>query len=92
MHEARLKQISTLMSKSAFTPEWRRGLGADAQIFRHKWVDKNSKGLHKSRLTCADVKASYTKEQNDDLDVHVPTPLEESHVMLEIVALVFDWQ
>ena len=65
MHENRLKQISTLMSKSAFTPERRRDMEADAQIFRHERVDRNSQNLHRSRLTRTDVKTSYTKEQND---------------------------
>ena len=53
----------------------------------HKWVDKCSKGRHKSRFTCADVKARYSAEEEDGLDVFVPTPTPESHNLLEVYAL-----
>ena len=43
------------------------------------------KGTHKSRFTCADVKARYSAEEG--LDVFVPTPTPESHNLLEVYAL-----
>jgi hypothetical protein len=52
-----------------------------------KWVDKCSKGAHKSRFTCADVKARYSAEEEEGLDVFVPTPTLESHNRLEVYAL-----
>ena len=46
---------------------------------RHKhrlfnWLDKAKDGVRKSRLTCADVKRSYTETDEQDLPVFVPTP------------------
>ena len=43
--------------------------------------------MHKSRLTCADVKARYSKEEDEGLDVFVPAPTPESHSLLEVYAL-----
>ena len=88
---ARQKQIHTLDSRGAFFPELKSKLTPQDKRFNHVWVDKKSKGETKSRFTCADVKAKYTKEQNRQLDVHVPTPLPESHALLEVLALLFDW-
>ena len=57
-------------------------------MFGHKWVDKNSRGKYKSRFTCADVKARYTKEQEAEMNVFVPTPTAESDAFLEVYALL----
>ena len=40
----------------AFTPRDGRGLSKDTVVFGHKWVDKVSEGVAKSRLTCQDFK------------------------------------
>ena len=56
-------------------------------MFSHKWVNKCSKGAHKSRFTCADVKARYSAKEEEGLDVFVPTPTPESHNLLEVYAL-----
>ena len=54
-------------------------------------MDKCSKGMYKSRFTCADVKARYSAEQEAELDVFVPTPTPESHSLLEVYALQKEW-
>ncbi|CAE8683062.1 unnamed protein product [Polarella glacialis] len=89
--EARQTQLATLAARSLYTPVLRTAITRSDTVFAHKWVDKCSKGLHKSRLTCADIKAKYTSEENDELDVHCPTPLPESHGLLEVKALLHYW-
>ncbi|CAJ1362823.1 unnamed protein product, partial [Effrenium voratum] len=60
---------------------------AKGKMFHFKWVDKAKDGVHKSRLTSADVKRSYTETDKQDLRVFVPTPTPESHALLEVSAL-----
>ncbi|CAE8593271.1 unnamed protein product, partial [Polarella glacialis] len=89
--EARQTQLATLAARSLYTPVLRTSITRSDTVFAHKWVDKCSKGLRKSRLTCADIKAKYTSEENDELDVHSSTPLPESHGLLEVKALLHYW-
>ncbi|CAE8740486.1 unnamed protein product, partial [Polarella glacialis] len=89
--ESRQTQLATLAARSLYTPVLRTAITRSDTVFAHKWVDKCSKGLRKSRLTCADIKAKYTSEENDELDVRCPTPLPESHGLLEVKALLRYW-
>ncbi|CAE7213819.1 unnamed protein product [Symbiodinium sp. CCMP2592] len=87
VEQARKEQLTKLWDRGAFTPVLRSEVPRGAQLFRAKWVDKCDKGRHKSRCTCADVKARYSPEQEAGLDVFVPTPTPESHSLLEVAAL-----
>ena len=87
VNKARKMQLKKLWDRHAFTPVLPEEVPKGAQVFGHKWVDKSSRGVHKSRFTCADVKARYTSAQENELDVFVPTPTPESHALLEIYAL-----
>ncbi|CAJ1383334.1 unnamed protein product, partial [Effrenium voratum] len=87
VHIARKAQLKKLWDKKAFTPVLREEIPKGSQIFHHKWVDKSSRGVYKSRFTCADVKARYTKSQEEEMNVFVPTPTPESHALLEVYAL-----
>ena len=87
VEETRKEQLAKLWARGAFTPVHRTEIPAGSQMFCHKWVDKCSKGAHKSRFTCADVKARYSAEEEEGLDVFVPTPIPESHNLLEVYAL-----
>ena len=91
VYYARRAEILKLDGRRGFCPELKSKLDKEDQVFQHKWVDKKTKGEYKSRCTCADVKAKYTKAQNDELDVNVPTPLPESHIYIEIFALLHDY-
>ena len=44
-------------------------------------------GVYKSRFTCADVKRKYRSEEEQDMNVFVPTPTPESHALLEVSAM-----
>ena len=61
------------------------GATAEDDIVDSPTPPKCSKGTHKSRFTCADVKARYSAEEEEGLDVFVPTPT--SHNLLEVYAL-----
>ena len=87
VEKARKQQLAKLWARGAFTPVHKSEIPFGSQIFSHKWVDKCSKGVHKSRFTCADVKARYSAEEEEGLDVFVPTPTPESHNLLEVYAL-----
>ena len=84
MHVARKEQLKKLWDRHAFTPVLKEEVPRGAQVFGHKWVNKNSRGRYKSRFICADVKARYTKEQEAEMNVFVPTPTAESHAVLEV--------
>ena len=68
-------------------PVLREEVPYGSQIFHHKWVDKNKGGVYKSRFTCADIKARYTAQQEEEMNLFVPTPAPESHALLEVYAL-----
>ena len=89
--EARKAQLRKLWERNAFFPVSKDQIPRGSQVFHHKWVDKCSKGTYKSRFTCADRKARYSAEQEADLDVFVPTPIPESHSLLEVCALQKNW-
>ena len=87
VEKVRKEQLAKLWERAAFTPVHKSEIPFGFQIFSHKWVDKCSKGVHKSRFTCADVKkARYSAEEEEGLDVFVPTPTPESHNLLEAYA------
>ena len=88
VHVARKEQLKKFWDRHAFSPVLKEEVPRGAQVFGHKWVDKNSRGKYKSRFTCADVKARYTKEQEAEMNVFVPTPTAESHAFLEVYALL----
>ena len=50
-------------------------------MFNGKWVDKC---ICKRRFTCADVKARHSPEQEQDMNVFVPTPTPDAHSLLEV--------
>ena len=75
-----LKKLSDRHASPVLKEEVRRGV----QVFGHKPMDKNSRNKRKSRFACADVKARYTKEQEAEVNVFVPTPMPESHAFLEV--------
>ena len=85
VRKARLTQLRKLWDRKAFVPTHRSH--AKGKMFHFKWVDKAKDGVHKSRLTSADVKRSYTETDKQDLRVFVPTPTPESHALLEVSAL-----
>ena len=87
VEKARKQQLAKLWARGAFTPIHKSEIPFGSQIFSDKWVDKCSKGVHKSRFTCADVKARYSAEEEEGLDVFVPTPTPESHNLLEVYAV-----
>ena len=88
VHVARKEQLKKVWDRYAFTPVLKEEVPKGAQVFGHKWVDKNSRGKYKSRFTCADGKARHTKEQEAEMNVFVPTPTAESHAFLEVYALL----
>ncbi|CAE8645088.1 unnamed protein product [Polarella glacialis] len=47
--EARQTQLATLAARSLYTPVLRTAITRSDTVFAHKWVDKCSKGLRKSR-------------------------------------------
>ena len=69
VHEARKAQLEKLWKRNAFTPVLREEVPYGSQIFHHKWVDKNKGGVYKSRFTCADIKARYTAQQEEEMNV-----------------------
>ena len=87
VEQARKAQLRKLWDKKAFTPILKEQVPKGSQVFNGKWVDKCSKGIYKSRFTCADVKASDSPEQEQDMSVFVPTPTPEAHSLLEVAAL-----
>lgn len=90
--EARLVEIEKQDASASFFPEWKAKLSAEDKIFRSKWVpEKMVEGVCKARLTCADVKHNYTKEEEAELDILMPPPASESHILLELTALLFQW-
>ena len=92
VHLARIDELKKLQSLNGFVVTHRNSVPRGAKIFYSKWVDKKSKGIYKSRCTCADVKARYSKQELElETNVFSPTPHPESHVLLEIKALQNHW-
>ena len=83
----RAKNSSPSCGQKALSRQSCKEIPTGSQVFSHKWADKCSKGAHKWRFTCADVKARYSAEEEEGLDVFVPTPTPESHNRLEVYAL-----
>ena len=66
-------------------------LSPNIRVFNHVWVDKESNGVAKSRLTCADVKQKQTPEQrliSQGQSNFCPTPHPVSLKILEAYALL----
>ncbi|CAE8609616.1 unnamed protein product, partial [Polarella glacialis] len=89
---ARLEELGKLYSLDGYLPELVRNLPYGSKLFPNKWVDKNSKGRYKSRLTCADLKSRYSKQELlEEISAHCPTPYPESHTLLELRMLLEGW-
>ncbi|CAE7502814.1 RE1 [Symbiodinium sp. CCMP2456] len=54
----------------AFTPRDGRQLSRDLTVFGHKWVDKVTEGVAKSRLTCQDFKKKQDANERKLLEVY----------------------
>ena len=87
VQKARLAQLEKLWKKNAFVPVHKTDVPKGSKIFHFKWVDKQRDGVYKSRFTCADVKRKYSSEEEQDMNVFVPTPTPESHALLEVSAM-----
>ena len=75
----------------AFTPRDGRGLSRDLTVFGHKWVDKVTEGVAKSRLTCQDFKKKQDANEKHNSEYpsnFCPTPHATSRKMLEVYSLV----
>ena len=80
--------------------EIRKKVPRDRKVFHRTWVEKMTDGEVKSRLTTADVKSAYSKEQQKTSELTFsPTPADESHQLFEMGALqndyptwTFDWK
>ncbi|CAE8654540.1 unnamed protein product [Polarella glacialis] len=89
---ASLEELGKLYSLDGYLPELVRNLPYGSKLFPNKWVDKNSKGRYKSRLTCADLKSRYSKQELlEEISTHCPTPYPESHTLLELRMLLEGW-
>ncbi|CAE8742493.1 unnamed protein product, partial [Polarella glacialis] len=89
---ARLEELGKLYSLDGYLPELVRNLPYGSKLFPNKWVDKNSKGRYRSRLTCADLKSRYSKQELlEEISTHCPTPYPESHALLELRMLLEGW-
>ena len=75
----------------AFTPRDGRGLSKDLTVFGHKWVDKVTEGVAKSRLTCQDFKKKQDANEKHNSEYpsnFCPTPHATSRKTLEVYSLV----
>ncbi|CAE7333376.1 RE1 [Symbiodinium microadriaticum] len=74
----------------AFTPRDRRQLSKDLTVFGHKWVDKVTEGVAKSRLTCQDFKKKQEANEKHSSEYpsnFCPTPHATSRKLLEVYSL-----
>ena len=89
---ARKEELRKLNDEfGAFTPRDGRELSKDIVVFGHKWVDKVSEGVSKSRLTCQDFKRRGQPEDKNSLETpsnFCPTPHGCSRKLLEVYSLV----
>ena len=86
--KAELKKLNE--SFEAFTPRDRRALPKEIIVFGHKWVDKVSEGVAKSRLTCQDFKRRGQKEDKNSSEApsnFCPTPFAASRKILEVYSM-----
>ena len=61
---------------------------SEAKAFGYKWVDENKRGAYRSRFTCADLKARYSKaDLSEEVGISSPTPHAESWTLLDIKCL-----
>lgn len=77
----------------AFKPRDRRELSKDLTMFGHRWVDKISEGVAKSRLTCQDFKHRSQTVDRDSSEApsnFCPTPHESSKKIIEVYSLLHD--
>ena len=89
--KARKTEIKKLNEDfGAFTPRDGRLIPKEITVFGHKWVDKVSEGIAKSRLTCQDFKR---KGQDNDRNTSeapsnfCPTPHGCSRKLLEVYSM-----
>ena len=89
--KARKMEIKKLNEDfGAFTPRDGRLIPKEITVFGHKWVDKVSEGIAKSRLTCQDFKR---KGQDNDRNTSeapsnfCPTPHGCSRKLLEVYSM-----
>ena len=89
--KARKTEIKKLNEDfGAFTPRDGRLIPKEITVFGHKWVDKVSEGIAKSRLTCQDFKR---KGQDSDRNTSeapsnfCPTPHGCSRKLLEVYSM-----
>ena len=86
--KAELKKLNE--SFEAFRPRDRRALPKEIVVFGHKWVDKVSEGVAKSRLTCQDFKRKGQKEDKNSSETpsnFCPTPFAASRKVLEVYSM-----
>ena len=59
-----------------------------AKSFGYKWVDENKQSVCRSRFTCTDLKARYSKANlSEEVGISSPTPHAESWTLLDIKCL-----
>jgi hypothetical protein len=63
VQKASIGELSKLTSLEGYTPVSQKLIPHGSKIFCSKWVDRKSKGQYKSRCTCADIKARYSKQE-----------------------------
>ena len=92
LREARKEELRKLNEVyGAFKPRDRRELSKELTVFGHKWVDKVTEGIAKSRLTCQDFKRKNQSEDKDSSETpsnFCPTPHEASKKMVEVYSLL----
>ncbi|CAE7358323.1 RE1 [Symbiodinium sp. CCMP2592] len=74
----------------AFTPRDGRQLPRDLTVFGHKWVDKVTEGIAKSRLTCQHFKKKQDANERHSSEFpsnFCPTPHATSRKLLEVYSL-----
>ena len=74
----------------AFTPRDGRQITKDLTVFGHKWVDKVTEGVAKSRLTCQDFKKKQEANEKHNSEYpsnFCPTPHATSRKLLEVYSL-----
>ena len=77
------EELDKLDLFQCFVPELRSHC-ADVKVFRHLWVDTETK----ARLTLQDLK----REAGDSDEVtHVPTPAAEANACMEFLAALYGW-
>ena len=77
----------------AFTPRDGRQLSRDLTVFGHKWVDKVTEGVAKSRLTCQDFKKKQDANERHSSEYpsnFCPTPHATSRKLLEVYLLGYE--